>query len=171
MSKKISLFVIFFALGMLNNIAFADPLQISWDGDPPAPFNKSFIQNPQSFVSLFGVDLDSPPDKLDVLTSYLISRSNGGSTVYWSSKKSVPSAITTKIPAPNGVSDVLIVLQELAEVYGITDVNQELEVRVQTFDNFSDIDRLFPPNQYIVFQHVCKFSDGTQVDVENLEFS
>ena len=138
--------------------------------ETPTPFNKDFLLNSQEHVAIVGVDQANPPERLDLLVEILQARSSGGNAIFWSALQNNPSAITTHIPAHSGPDDVLQLLHELKEVYQLSDVGDELDVRLNTSDIPVDSGGRLPPTQYIIFQHVCRFTDGTVVDVANSRF-
>lgn len=138
--------------------------------EPPDPFNKTFLENPQEYVSLIGVDPENPPEQIELLTEVLQARSIGGNTVFWSNLRNAPSSISTNIPGYSSPNDILLLLADLDRVYGLTDVEQELELRINTSSIPSDSSGYIPPTNYSIFQHVCRFADGTKIDVSGSRF-
>jgi len=113
---------------------------------------------------------DNPPEQVEFISEILQANSLGGNVIFWSIPRNAPTAITTQIPIPGGTSDIINLLDELKEVFGLTDVFQELDVRIETYEVPSDSKDYLPRTNYLVLQHVCRFTDGTQVDVSGSRF-
>ncbi len=149
---------------------FLSSAQVCLASDPPEPFNKSYLLQPQEHINVFGVDPDNPSDKIGLLTEILIAYSLGGTIVYWSDWGDYPVAINAHIPAPNGSADVLNLLYELRDVYGISDINNDLEVRIESTNVPNDSADYFPSSTFIYIQHVCRYPEET-IDVVGSGFA
>ena len=141
----------------------------AYAADPEEPYNKDYLLNPQDHLHVINIDASNPPSNLPLATEIFLARSQGGVIVHWSRTRDYPSDVNLHVPIPEGVDDVKVFLQELAQVYGITNVEQQFNVSTSGVQIPNDTHNVFPQTSLYILQHVCK-NLSTEVRVMGSQF-
>ncbi len=140
----------------------------AYAADPEAPYNKSYLLNPQDHLYTVNIDPLNPPSSLAALTEALLNLSEGGVIVHWDREQDRPADITAEIPLDTNdpFNGLLSFLHSVKTIYGINNVTEDLELQSHNTNVVRDDFGILLHVDVIILKQVCRFNENQIIEVD-----